>query len=107
MPGKQVSLSEHVWAELTVRFIVRDFHWDDSASEKQKKELVELEQEEKELWVRHGAVSFEPCSCLRPSCYGYLESTSQRRTKYWHISRLCGCSSNLYCVMVFRQIMPE
>lgn len=36
---------------LTSRFIVRDFKWDDSALEKQKKELAELEVEEKELWV--------------------------------------------------------
>jgi len=33
------------------KFIVRDFHWDDSAQEKQKKELANLEEEEKELWT--------------------------------------------------------
>ncbi|EIW68972.1 hypothetical protein TREMEDRAFT_39301 [Tremella mesenterica DSM 1558] len=33
------------------KFIVRDFKWDDSALEKQKRELKELEQEEKELWT--------------------------------------------------------
>lgn len=38
------------------RFIVRDFKWDDSALEKQKKELAELEVEERELWV-----SFPEC----------------------------------------------
>ncbi|WWC60366.1 uncharacterized protein I303_102937 [Kwoniella dejecticola CBS 10117] len=33
------------------KFIVRDFKWDDSALEKQKKELAELAVEEKELWT--------------------------------------------------------
>lgn len=33
------------------RFIVRDFTWDDSALEKQRRQLAELEIEEKELWV--------------------------------------------------------
>lgn len=33
------------------RFIVRDFTWDDSALEKQKRQLADLEIEEKELWV--------------------------------------------------------
>ncbi|KAK6907408.1 V-type H+-transporting ATPase subunit C [Kwoniella mangroviensis CBS 10435] len=33
------------------KFIVRDFKWDDSALEKQKKELAELAIEEKELWT--------------------------------------------------------
>ncbi|OCF31675.1 V-type H+-transporting ATPase subunit C [Kwoniella heveanensis BCC8398] len=33
------------------KFIVRDFKWDDSALEKQKKETAELEVEEKELWT--------------------------------------------------------
>ncbi|WVN90701.1 uncharacterized protein L203_105943 [Cryptococcus depauperatus CBS 7841] len=33
------------------KFIVRDFHWDDSALEKSKKDLAELEVEEKELWT--------------------------------------------------------
>ncbi|WWC87946.1 uncharacterized protein L201_002846 [Kwoniella dendrophila CBS 6074] len=33
------------------KFIVRDFKWDDSALEKQKKELAELGVEEKELWT--------------------------------------------------------
>jgi len=41
---------------LTSRFIVRDFTFEDSALEKQRKELSELEAEEKELWV----------SCLIP-----------------------------------------
>jgi hypothetical protein len=36
---------------LTDRFIVRDFTFEDSALEKQRKELSELESEEKELWV--------------------------------------------------------
>lgn len=33
------------------RFIVRDFTWEDSALEKQKREITELEAEEKELWA--------------------------------------------------------
>ncbi|WWD16470.1 hypothetical protein CI109_100896 [Kwoniella shandongensis] len=33
------------------KFIVRDFKWDDSALEKQNKEIAELEVEEKELWT--------------------------------------------------------
>jgi len=37
--------------KLTDRFIVRDFTFEDSALEKQRKELSELEAEEKELWV--------------------------------------------------------
>ena len=36
---------------LMSRFIVRDFTFEDSALEKQRKELSELEAEEKELWV--------------------------------------------------------
>lgn len=34
------------------RFIVRDFTWDDAALADQQQELVRLEKEEKELWVR-------------------------------------------------------
>lgn len=37
--------------KLMSRFIVRDFTFEDSALEKQRKELSELEAEEKELWV--------------------------------------------------------
>jgi hypothetical protein len=37
------------------RFIVRDFTFEDSALEKQRKELSELEAEEKELWVSSAA----------------------------------------------------
>ena len=33
------------------RFLVRDFTYDDSAVEKQKEDLANLEVEEKELWV--------------------------------------------------------
>lgn len=33
------------------KFIVRDFTWDDSALEKQRRQLAELEIEEKELWT--------------------------------------------------------
>ncbi|WVQ78786.1 hypothetical protein IAT38_000877 [Cryptococcus sp. DSM 104549] len=33
------------------KFIVRDFKWDDSALEKQKREIAELEVEEKDLWT--------------------------------------------------------
>jgi hypothetical protein len=36
---------------LTRRFIVRDFEFDENALEKQNKELVELAEQEKELWV--------------------------------------------------------
>jgi len=39
------------------RFIVRDFTFEDSALEKQRKELSELEAEEKELWVSYTAPS--------------------------------------------------
>ena len=38
--------------QLTLRFIVRDFTWDDDALEKQTREAAALEVEEKELWVR-------------------------------------------------------
>ena len=34
-----------------VRFIVRDFQWDEDALEKQNKQLAALQTEEKELWV--------------------------------------------------------
>lgn len=34
-----------------LRFIVRDFKWEDSAAEKQKREMADLAVEEKELWV--------------------------------------------------------
>lgn len=44
-------------SQLTRRFIVRDFHYEDSALEKQRKELSELEAEEKELWVGRCAPS--------------------------------------------------
>ncbi len=43
---------------------MRDFKWDDEGLENQKKELVKLEQEEKELWVR---VLMGPADS-RPSC---------------------------------------
>lgn len=45
------------------RFIVRDFTWDDSALEKQKRQLADLEIEEKELWV---SIPSFPSSFLSP-----------------------------------------
>lgn len=36
---------------MATRFIVRDFSWNDGASEKEKRELEELGREEKELWT--------------------------------------------------------
>jgi hypothetical protein len=53
MSRKQVSSVFRNVDELTGRFIVRDFTFEDSALEKQRKELSELEAEEKELWVSY------------------------------------------------------
>lgn len=52
MSRKQVSpMKPQRASRLYPRFIVRDFTFEDSALEKQRKELSELEVEEKELWV--------------------------------------------------------
>lgn len=67
------------------RFIVRDFTWDDSALEKQRRQLAELEIEEKELWVS------------MPSFSSPIPPTSSKRGKrhlgphLTHLGRRLGC----------------
>ena len=57
------SLLDFQKADLSRRFIVRDFKWDPQALEKQNKELSELKAEEKELWVSASLFRQELIKC--------------------------------------------
>lgn len=67
------------------RFIVRDFTWDDSALEKQRRQLAELEIEEKELWVSIPSFSspIAPTSSKCRKCHLGSHLT--------HLDRRLGC----------------
>jgi hypothetical protein len=45
---------------------VRDFKWDDSALEKQQKDIAELASQEKELWVSGACAAYAACEARVP-----------------------------------------
>lgn len=110
-PFPATSVSSHV--PRGRRFIVRDFTYDEEAIEKQKQDLVQLEKEEKELWVRRAPASWcchKPyvianprprpgSSPRRPTSCASRASTSLNSFRFSCTSRSSGRSLRVCCAM--------